>query len=66
MPMKTELVFSYDQRMRPVSAKCRLCGEGMPEPASELGAPADVVFWLAQQFVEHKKQKHPVTVESLD
>ena len=58
MPMKTELAFSYDQRMRPVSAKCSLCGEGMPAPASELSAPADIVFWLAQKFVEHKKLKH--------
>lgn len=59
MPMKTELAFSYDQRMHPVAAKCRLCGEGMPAPEPDLGSPADIVFWLAQRFIQHKKRKHP-------
>lgn len=66
MPMKTELAFSYDQRMQPVSAKCSLCGEGMPAPSSELSAPGDVVLWLAQQFIEHKKLKHPAAIDVED
>lgn len=60
MAMNTELAFFYDQSMRPVAAKCRLCGEGMPEPDLELRSPADIVFWLSQRFIEHKRQKHPV------
>ncbi len=61
--MRPALLFSYDKLMRPVSAKCKLCGEQMPEPTTELGSPADVVVWLSKQFIEHKKTKHSPEIQ---
>ena len=58
MPMKTELAFLYDGSMRPTSAKCRLCGEVMPKPDIELSSSADIVLWLSERFLEHKKLEH--------
>ncbi|MBS1806155.1 MAG: hypothetical protein JST28_22660 [Acidobacteria bacterium] len=57
--MKTELVFSYDSMMRPTSAKCRLCGQMMPKPGTELNSSADIVLWVSERFLEHKRLEHP-------
>ena len=54
----SELVFIYDAEMRPVSAKCSLCGQLMQPPPSTLLDAADMVLWLSQQFLEHKRIKH--------
>ena len=57
--MLTELSFVYDPEMRPVSARCSVCGQLMPTPPSTLRDAADMVMWLSQQFLEHKRLKHP-------
>lgn len=62
MPMNTELAFFYGQGKYPVSAKCRLCGDSMPQSSEELPSLADTVLWLSQRFIEHKQQKHPAAL----
>ena len=57
--MRPELTFSYDPQMRPLSARCTRCGEQMPTHPTELKEPADAILWLSQQFIEHKRLKHP-------
>lgn len=61
MSMRTELAFIYDKNMRLISAKCKQCGEEMPDPSPELALPADIVMWFSVHFLEHKQHKHPQT-----
>lgn len=62
--MRPALLFSYDPLRHSVSAKCKICGEQMPEPSVELSSSGDLVVWLSRQFIEHKKLKHaPQTQE---
>ena len=55
--MKTELRFAYDENMRPISATCTGCGEQMAKPDPSLENSADIVMWLSEQFLEHRKEK---------
>ncbi len=57
--MPSELSFIYDPELRPVSAKCSVCGQLMPPPPSMLLDAADMVMWLSKQFLEHKRLNHP-------
>jgi hypothetical protein len=58
MTTRTELSFGYDRNMKPISGYCTRCGEMMPKPPPDLRSSADIVYWLSQQFLEHKKLKH--------
>ena len=55
----TELVFTYDENMKPLWAQCSRCGEHMPLPPLNLEDTADIFLWFSGQFLEHKKRKHP-------
>ena len=57
--IRTELRFSYDHLGNPVSAQCTRCGQMMLKPGPDLRLSADIVFWFAEQFIEHKQTKHP-------
>jgi hypothetical protein len=66
MPMRTELAFSYDKNVRPISARCTRCNAEMPPPGRDLALPADVVMWFSQQFLEHKRLNHPDPEQNCD
>jgi hypothetical protein len=55
---RTELRFAYDHNMRPFSATCTGCGEKMPISPSIIKDSADIVMWLSQRYLEHRKLKH--------
>lgn len=38
----------------------------MPDPPKAIGMAADVVLWFSQQFLEHKKRKHPDSSKNTD
>ena len=59
--MIPELTIRYDHDLRPVSAECSSCGQQMATPPSDLHDSADIILWLSNHFVEHRKQKHPAT-----
>jgi len=61
--MRTELQFAYDENMRPVSATCTGCGEKMPMPPRTITDSADIVMWLSQRYLEHRKLKHRSEVD---
>lgn len=56
--MRTELRFDYNEELHSISAKCTACGEDMPKAPSELEKSADVVLWLSQRYLEHRRLKH--------
>jgi hypothetical protein len=58
MPNRSELVFEYDATSFVTSAHCSICGEKMPAPDVNLRQSADRVMRFAQQFLEHKNQRH--------
>jgi hypothetical protein len=55
---RTELNVEYDSEMRPISATCTRCREKMPTPPADLIDPADIIVWLSEKYVEHRKLKH--------
>ena len=57
--MTSELTFIYDAEMRPVAARCSICRKLMPPPPSHLRDAADMVLWLSEQFILHKRKEHP-------
>jgi hypothetical protein len=57
--MRTELKFVYDDKMHPLSATCSGCGERMPKPPADMKDNADTIVWFSEQYIEHKKLKHP-------
>jgi hypothetical protein len=57
MTSRTELNVEYDSEMRPVSATCTGCGEKMPQPPANLQKAADIIGWLSEKYVEHRKLK---------
>jgi hypothetical protein len=61
--MRTKLTFIYDAEMRPVAAKCTRCDRLMLPPPSTLHDAADIVMWLSQRFLEHKRLKHPTALD---
>jgi hypothetical protein len=55
---RTELQIEYNEEMKPISATCTACGEKMPKPPGELQNSADVIVWLSEKYIEHRKLKH--------
>jgi|KBSMisStandDraft_5_1062788.scaffolds.fasta_scaffold29187_5 hypothetical protein len=55
---RTELNVEYDGEMRPISATCTGCREKMPTPPADLIDPADIIVWLSNQYIEHRRLKH--------
>jgi hypothetical protein len=49
----------YDENGIPVSAKCSLCGEQMPQGAPRITNPIENVEWFVTQFSLHATQRHP-------
>jgi hypothetical protein len=59
MPMRSpELQMKYDENSIPVSAKCSVCGEEMPQSRPRLLNPMDNVEWFAAQFRLHLERIH--------
>jgi len=65
-PTRSELAIAYDRYFYPLAASCTCCGERMPDPPKAIGMAADVVLWFSQQFLEHKKRKHPDSSKNTD
>jgi hypothetical protein len=61
--MRTELRFDYDEKMRPISGTCTGCGEKMPTPPCTINDSADIVMWLSQRYLEHRKIQHASEVD---
>jgi len=49
----------YDQNSIPVSAKCSMCGEQMPQKQPRITDPMENVAWFTAQFDLHVAQHHP-------
>ena len=49
----------YDENSIPVSAKCSMCGEQMPQSTPRIVNPIENVEWFATQFRFHVAQSHP-------
>jgi hypothetical protein len=58
MPQVAELQMRYDENSIPVSAKCSLCGEEMPQGAPRIMNPIDNIAWFAAQFRLHVERNH--------
>lgn len=58
MSMRTDLKFDYSGEISPISAICLACGERMPTPPPSLRDPAEIVLWLSENYLEHKKLTH--------
>jgi hypothetical protein len=48
----------YDENSIPVSAKCSVCGEQMPQSTPRIADPIDNVAWFAAQFRLHLAESH--------
>jgi hypothetical protein len=59
--LRTELAFTYDAQMHPLSARCTRCGGEMPRPGPEVDDREDIIFWFSARYVEHIKLKHSAT-----
>jgi hypothetical protein len=59
MPLLPELQMRYDENSIPVSAKCSMCGEQMPQGTPRITDPSDNITWFASQFGLHVAQIHP-------
>ena len=59
MPPVPVLQMRYDENSIPVSAKCSLCGEKMPQGTPRMMNPIENVEWFAAQFSIHVAQIHP-------
>jgi hypothetical protein len=53
-----ELQMNYDGNSIPVSAKCSLCGEQMPQGTPRFMNSIDAVGWFAAQFRVHVARIH--------
>lgn len=58
MPLLPELQMRYDENSIPVSAKCSMCGEQMPQGKPRITDPIDNITWFASQFGLHVAQNH--------
>ena len=54
-----QLQTRYDENGIPVSAKCSMCGEHMPQGVPRIMNPIENVEWFATQFGLHVAQTHP-------
>jgi hypothetical protein len=64
MPFKhrqPEMQMRYDENSIPVSAKCSICGEKMPQSGSRTNSTIENVEWFTSQFNLHVLQNHPST-----
>ena len=61
---KAELNIEYDSAMKPVSATCTGCREKMPNPPADTVHSADLIMWLSNQYIEHRKLKHSEEIVS--
>ena len=59
MPLVPELQVRCDENSIPVSAKCSLCGEQMPQGIPRITNPIENVAWFSSQFGLHVAQIHP-------
>lgn len=59
MPQMPALQTRYDENGIPVSAKCSLCGEQMPQGKPRITTPIENVAWFSAQFSLHVTQSHP-------
>jgi hypothetical protein len=59
MPLMPILQTRYDENGIPVSARCSLCGERMPQGTPRIMNPVANVEWFAAQFNLHLEQCHP-------
>jgi hypothetical protein len=57
LPRAPELLMSYDKNSIPVSAKCSLCGEQMPQGSPVMNPIRDIA-WFAAQFRVHVARSH--------
>lgn len=57
-PRAPELQMIYDEDRIPVSAKCYLCGEQMPQSTPRITNPIDNIAWFAAQFKLLVAQSH--------
>jgi len=55
---RTELKVDYNKEMKPISARCTGCREPMPTPSPDLVNSADIIVWLSNQYIEHRRLKH--------
>jgi hypothetical protein len=62
MPRNPELQTSYYGNSIPLSAKCSICGERMPQSTPRIMNPMDNVEWFAAQFRLHVSEIHPDTI----
>jgi hypothetical protein len=60
MPLTPTLQTRYDENGIPVSAKCSLCGEKMPQGTPRIMNPTENVAWFAAQFGLHVAHNHPI------
>ena len=58
-PRAPVLQMRYDENGIPVSAKCSMCGEPMPQGKPRIMNPIANVEWFATQFGLHLAQDHP-------
>jgi hypothetical protein len=54
-----QLQMRCDENGIPVSAKCSVCGEQMPQAKPRIVEPTENVAWFAAQFDIHVKRMHP-------
>ncbi|WP_348262871.1 hypothetical protein P8935_24155 [Telmatobacter sp. DSM 110680] len=59
MPLTPTLQTRYDENSIPISAKCSLCGERMPQGTPRITDPIENVAWFSSQFGLHVAQIHP-------
>jgi len=59
MVKRLELVVEYDANSLPAAARCRLCGESMPQGEPGITSASANILWFAQQFTIHNERKHP-------
>jgi hypothetical protein len=59
MHPEPQLQMKYDENSIPVSAKCSMCGEPMPQSKPRMTNPIANLAWFAAQFEIHRDQRHP-------
>ncbi len=58
MPLKPDLQMRYDENSIPVTAKCSLCGEQMPQGTPRIMNSIKNVAWFEAQFRLHVARTH--------
>jgi hypothetical protein len=55
---RTELKIEYNKEMKPIRAMCTGCREAMPLAPVDLVNSADIIMWMSNQYIEHRRLKH--------